>query len=613
MPTDPTPTVDHPLLERLSRPLPRVLVYLLLTALVMGGAAWSPTDATVGIPSIDSLDTTMLRALTADAVLHGRTTSDLVFFPTGTEVFQLTPNLLDHLTALPLVRLLPFPLADNLWWALMLLANALAAHWMGVRLGGSQGAGWLAGVALLTADAVLREANLHHAPQVMLAWAPILVGLAVHSSESRESSDKQAGLAAVCLAVGALAYWYAGLFAVLAFAPLLVRQKPRHLAIGAVLIVLVCAPFLAPQLLDWDTRPLTSGATLAPPRGVHESFTVLPEADQFIAWHGTDPLFWLRDVTTDTSNRVPIALLVAASLGARRWAPRERRALLWAAMLATAMVLGPVLRWGDAVVTVGEHAIALPFAAFRAVHPFFERLTWPERWGWVLPVALIALASRAPRPGLFALAVLVENALLSANLPLQHNTIRHETCWAALSGTEGAVLEMPLDRGLRAARAAVHGRMHGRPVVNPVLLPPGARPPDDWHDWSKSMPLMQYLGSLERGRSPDDPGAAAVESFREAGITVIALDVEPGASMRASRQNRIRAILGRHLGPPIDLGCALVWWLDPSIPAPPAHPDGKAWRAEAEAWKEAHPAPELDVLIQPMWDDIRSPSDRQRP
>ena len=369
-----------------------------------------------------------------------------------------------------------------------------------------------------------------------------------------------------------------------------------------------------PQLLDWDTRPLTAGATLAPPRGVHDSFKALPEAQQFIAWHGTDPLFWLRDVTTDTSNRIPVTLLVAAALGARRWAGRERRALLWAAGLGTVMVLGPVLRWDETVVTLGsgEHAIGLPFAAFRALHPFLERLTWPERWGWVIPVALIALASRAPRPLAFAAAILVENALLSANLPLHHAPIQHETCWSALSTTTGAVIELPLDRGLRAARAAVHGRMHGRSVVNPVLLPPGARPPEAWHQWSKSMDFMQYLGRLERGRNPDDPGAAAVEAMREAGITVIALDVEPGAGMRPSRQNRARAIMGRHLGPPIDLGCALVWWLDPEVPPPTPHPDGKAWRSEAEAWKKANPAPELDVLIQPMWDDLRNPTDRPR-
>jgi len=587
-----------------------VLAYGAIALVILGPVALAPGSRTVGIPSIDSMDTAMLRSLTADAWTALGSHTSHVYFPVGLDPFILTPNILDHLTAAPLVLALPYPLADNLWWWLTLLANGVAAHLLGWRLGGTHRAGALTGIAFLTCDAILREANLHHAPQAMLAWAPLLLtGLLL---ERDRQTDRTAAIAGLCLAFGAATYWYAGLFAVLAMAPLLVRQRPRHLLIGAATVALVCAPLLLPQLIDWDSRPLTSGATLAPPRGVHDTFQALPEADQFIAWHGTDPLFWLRDTTADTSNRVPLSLLVAAVLGARVWGRRARWSLIWLTALGAMMVLGPVLRWGETVVLLSDSAIPLPFAAFRAVHPFFERLTWPERWGWLIPLGLVALAARAPRPAAFAGLILVENVLLSANLPLQHDDLRHGTCWADLPAGERAVIELPLDRGLRSARAALHGRMHGRPVVNPVLLPPGMRPPEAWEDWSHESAMMQYLGRLERGRSPDDPGASAVRALQDAGVGAILLDMEPGQGMSHARENRVRAILGKHLGPPIDLGCAWVWWLDPDTPPPAAHPDPKAWRDAAAEWKQAHPAPELNLLIQPMWDSLRQPDGRAR-
>jgi len=118
--------------------------------------------------------------------------------------------------------------------------------------------------------------------------------------------------------------------------------------------------------------------------------------------------------------------------------------------------------------------------------------------------------------------------------------------------------------------------------------------------------MMQYLGRVERSRSPDDPGADAVHELLDAGVGAIVLDAEPGQGLSAARLNRARAIIGRHFGAPIDLGCALVWWLDPDVPAPEGTADGPSWRERAVEWKTRNPAPDLPVLIQPMWDTVRS-------
>ena len=76
----------------------------------------------LGFPNVDGMDTAMLRAAFARALENPTLMpwSDWVYFPTGFPVLHLMPNWLDHLSAYPLVRGLPFPLADNVWWWLVM-------------------------------------------------------------------------------------------------------------------------------------------------------------------------------------------------------------------------------------------------------------------------------------------------------------------------------------------------------------------------------------------------------------------------------------------------------------------------------------------------------------
>ena len=115
--------------------------------------------------------------------------------------------------------------------------------------------------------------------------------------------------------------------------------------------------------------------------------------------------------------------------------------------LGAVMVLGPVLIWAQEPLRLGGHTIPLPFAGLRALHPFLERLTWPERFGVLIPLGLLALAVRAPRPTLWALALVAESVLLSHNLPLRSVDLAQRSCHAELAeGAPGGVLELPLRR-----------------------------------------------------------------------------------------------------------------------------------------------------------------------
>ena len=190
----------------------RVLGILGLVLGMMARVVRAPLTALLGFPNIDMWDTVMLRGVIADLLAHPTQlpTSNAIFYPTGYPVLQLTPNLLDHLLGAPLAWTLPFPLSDSVWWLLVLMADGLAAHRLGRRLGNSEGAGWLATVAFLLSEPIAREANLHHAPQALVFWAPLLVITLLDLRE--RPSTRLAVAAGALLALGALSYWYLGVF-----------------------------------------------------------------------------------------------------------------------------------------------------------------------------------------------------------------------------------------------------------------------------------------------------------------------------------------------------------------------------------------------------------------
>ena len=135
-----------------------------------------------------------------------------------------------------------------------------------------------------------------------------------------------------------------------------------------------------------------------------------------------------------------------------------------------------------------------------------------ERFGMLVPLGLVALAAKAPRAGLLGLAIALENVVISANAPLQVTSVKHQRCWADVPTGDRAMLVLPSRRaGLRAPRVGVHRRMHERPLVNPVLLPPGAETPPGWGPWLEDQALIRYLTAYEEGVWPDDPGPEAVE------------------------------------------------------------------------------------------------------
>ena len=218
----------------------------------------------------------------------------------------------------------------------MLALNGWAAHRLGRRLGGTEAAGALAGVAFMLSEPVAREANLHHAPQAMLFFAPLyldcLLELRQRLAEGTADGPTQTrlGLAGgLWLAGAALSYWYMGLFLVLGSLPLVVGLPARAIAAASGPVAVLCTPFLLPFMLSWGDIPLTSGEMALAPVKLDGSFEAIPDSLKFVAQHGNDPLFWLRRTPLDTANRLSIVLLVAAVLGARKLPAALRWRLLF--------------------------------------------------------------------------------------------------------------------------------------------------------------------------------------------------------------------------------------------------------------------------------------------
>ncbi|HJN72479.1 MAG TPA: hypothetical protein QGF58_00980 [Myxococcota bacterium] len=568
-----------------------LLVVVLLTwPLPMGGSV-------LGYPNVDLLDTITLRGLFAGGA---------AYFPVGYPLHLLLPNVLDHALGWPLAKLLPFPLSDNLWWLLVLVGNGLAGHWMGWRLSGDHLVAAFAGCAWLCSDWLLREANLHHAPQALALFAPLCLAHAIPALRGGSRTD--ALLGGLFLGLASVAYWYFGLFLGVALLTQLRRSTWRRALEGAGVALLIAGPLLAWTLAHAAQMPLADPAVTPAPLQVPGDVSALPESMRFVAQHGTDPALPFRGEPLDRSNRVPLVLLGLAAAGLvlrREWR------LLAMALTGLVFSLGPFLKLGEDLVLVGEDPLSLPFRWLGSLHPFLERLHWPERWGLLIPLGLIPLALRVPRVQLLTPLLVAEVLLLSGNAPLQTWDVSDLEGWRAVEAADGAVLELPLSRGgLAAPLVGLHARYHRRAIVNPLLLPPGEAPPEAWQDWVHSQPLVEAILELENGGNPGDPGPDAVRSLAEEGVGAIALDALPGSVMKGSQVIRSRQQLSKLLGDPEDHGCVLVWWVKPPRWQTEPVDNGHAWREGVEERYEETARPELNTLIEPVWNSRLGKEDK---
>ena len=574
------PTSPHRRLDHLRPWLLVVLGYSVLAAVLTWPLVLHLDTWLVGTPSPDGMDTSQLRRVVAMGLdAAGRSTE--LFPPVGYPAGALMPNRLDHLLAVPLVHLLPWPLADNLWWLAILSLNGTAGHLVGHQLGGGHRSGVLCGVALACAEPVLREANLGHAPQSMVFSGALVVLFLARLTGSRGTGRDGIGLG-LSMALAGLTYWYFGLFfAVLCLPPVLAtlyRSRDSavllRLLVAVGLCLVVVAWPLSAALAGWDQLAMTDRTLL--PDIARPSLQVLPRTERFLFTQSGGLLWAIEGLPADRSNRLGLALVLAALWGTRA-VPVQRWRWWAAAALGGVMLMGPFLAFAGDPVLVGGKPVALPWYALAQLSPTLERLHWPQRWGIVVPLAMLPLLARCPRPLVFAVLLGVETLLVSAHAPLGSLPTPPFDGWRALAALpdDQSVLVLPLRRDPdQTAWLGLAYRAAEQPLIAETRLPAGAQAPDDW--WA----ALDTLGVV-------DPRATAPitrDALAENTIGAVVLDLTPGGPVHPRDHARLTAHwsarLDTALGPSTDHGSVRVWWVDrpDRLPEPPADP--AAWRQE---------------------------------
>ena len=530
--------------ERFTLPL---AIYTLLVLLIGSNIFGQPNLHTLGWLGTDTMDTMSLRWLFFNPEAR--------FAPVGYEFSQLTPNILDHLSAYPLLSFFGFPLGDNLWWFCILLANAFSAHALGKRLGGEIGGYWT-GILVLSSEQLLREVNLSHAPQSMLFF-PLLYCWSL----LQESSKRNSICTGVLLGLAGWCYLYSFLFVLIGMLPLLLTRTGKDIA----LVLGVSAITLLPNLgwLVWMTPEFMSAPMIGQIQGLS-----MQEVHS-----GSWDLLW-QNQPLDLSNQMSFI-----ALGLCGWMFWKRRdSLLWKTSLfcfgfGFLMVLGsniPIFGW--------LHEL-----------PVLSRLTWPERWGFLLLLGVIfgsapffhhehRLIWRLPP------ILLLEMFLRSGNLPLHAEPIASYQCYTELTKGDGLILELPLQKNDPLYnRSALYQRLHLRPMINPFQLPPMASPPDEWERW-KEAPWLQKLDTLTHTEIIDPT------ALLEVGITTIIIDRSDFSPISNREAVLWREHLERSFGATTDLGCLWLWSLDSE----------QTWNSQDSLSEILHPSIDFPLLMEPI-------------
>ena len=478
----------------------------------------------IGILSTDNLDTLGLQ--------YSFSNPKSRFFPIGFNSNTLTPNFLDHLLFW-CFQWLPFPFSHSLTVVCILTLNGIAGHFLGEALAykdqspqQSQLKGYWIGWNVLAMEALWREMNIGHMPQILL-FAPIF-SLAFTLRWQYDHQPKNLYLAAFFYALAGMSYWFWLPMLSPIICVILFKKWAALFRLHMMGLLL-----LLPNLYWLFFK--SSGMVPNPIEKNSSNHLELFQA------HSNDWMWWWSNAPMDVSNRISLLLL-----GMVIWQLLQKKQKpFWAFSM---VLLGMVM-------LLGNHSILY----FLYDIPPLSRLMWPERWGWLVGLGLCILAMpRQITHGhlIWLPLIFLELSIQSHNFPVQSTSLRPLQCYEQLQSAKGAILELPLEKSDPLYnRMNVTQQLHQQNLVNPIILPPNHFPLLEWEEYKDQAWLQHFDG---KGiLQPED-----IQQARNEGVSLILID---SSNLSAPHQSSpiIQHIIPL-LGPPINLGCALIWPLIPS-------------------------------------------------
>ncbi len=521
------------------------LFQLVVAAIICAPALAHPSLALPGKAGLADLPGTVnFHWLVQERGLLQAAHSRLLMYPASIDRIILDGFPLDALFSWPFLTVFGWPAGFTFFVFACFAAIGLSTAWLAKAWWGSPTAAVIAGVVAQCNPYLIREVMDGRPTQLFGAiFLPLCLGFLLKSIAHERVQD---GLAAgVFLGLGALSYWYYGVFfsicAGLLLAPAAWRN-PRKLLLMAPLAlgtIFICG---GPALY-------TAAASQSMP--------------------GLD-MAWTDEVVHGNSSMMLSQLIDLRDLGNTIQTDRVMTAQLFVfGLCILACFRSPVRRWTAPLVILGC-AITLaagpsmtlfngpdlpgPFHIFNLTG-VLRRMWWPDR-ALVMAIPAISLLAagganwlqqrhfkhRLPWWGActgITILVLTEAFITMPGLPMP-------TTWGAstdrstlLAEASGPVLILPLGSGLDEpdARMLVDQIHHGRPLVNGPMPPSSSTAPSSYSSFTQT-PGLSHLSDCETNPNTTAPinREEAFRNLRAYGIDTVYLDIELADKVAAGGQ-----------------------------------------------------------------------------
>ncbi len=530
-------------------PLPKwvAVIQVVMATVIIGPALVHLGIALPGQPGLADLPGTVnFHWLIQTQGLSEAGQSTLLMHPASLNRILLDGIPLDALASWPFTVTLGWPAGFTVFVWLTFALLGLSMAWLAQGWWGSPIAAAVAGVVAQTHPFLIREVSFGRPTQV---FGTIFLPLALGFTLKRLSSGSRADglLAGACWGLGALAYWFYGVYFGLGIALLLVAARKSAALLPAALEIVGGLALVT----AWPLTSVLNAEGSVPGQGLTLD-SMVTHGDHELSLR---QLIEFRDLGESIlTDRVLAAQILVVLLAG--WAIRRLPSQQWslpAAWFGAAVLMAA----GPAINLPGGLDLPGPFLVFDLTD-LTRRNWWPDR-ALVLAVPAFALLAaggakalvQSQKPNRPSVATAVLCGLLLAEAFLVIPGLPMSTTWGAenpktrqLAEGTGPTLILPIGSNgdQPDARMMIDQIHHGRPLVNGPMPYTSSTAPADYAAAAASDGLASLL-RCESGSQPDPARAQTTwPALQKWGVTEVFLDRTLASRMRVDAQRYERCI-----------------------------------------------------------------------